>query len=333
MSPLSWTASSDNVGVSGYRIYRDGTLVGVVAGSATSFADVTTTGSTTYSYTVAALDAAGNASAQSSAAGATTPSGTPGTDTTAPSTPTGLSGTPVGAGRIDLTWSASTDDVAVAGYNVYRDGVKLNSVPIGSTAYSDTALTAGVSHTYTVSAIDAAANESSGSSSWSGAATDGTVTTTYAYDAENRLTALSTGGQTIGSYAYDGSGDRIAKTAAGATTSYTLDLASSLPQVIAETKGSSTTTYAFAGSPLEIDQAGTTYWYQDDTLGSVRMLTDALGQLGFFLQLQRLRCHPHELGLDRQRGPLLRGTDRYRVRSRVPSRPHLRPRHRHLPPA
>ncbi len=274
---LTWTASSDNVGVTAYRIYRDSTLVGVVAGSVTSFADVTTTGSTTYSYTVAAVDAAGNASAQSSAAGATTPSGTPGTDTTAPSTPTALSGTPVGAGRIDLTWSASTDDVAVAGYNVYRDGVKLNSVPIGSTAYSDTALTAGVSHTYTVSAIDAAANESSGSSSWSGAATDGTVTTTYAYDTENRLTALSTAGQTIGSYAYDGSGDRIAKTAAGATTSYTLDLASSLPQVIAETKGSSTTTYAFAGSPLEIDQAGTTYWYQDDTLGSVRMLTDALG--------------------------------------------------------
>ncbi len=85
---LSWTASSDNVGVTGYRIYRDGTLVGVVAGSVTSFADVTTTGSTTYSYTVAAVDAAGNASAQSSAAGATTPSGTPGTDTTAPSTPT-----------------------------------------------------------------------------------------------------------------------------------------------------------------------------------------------------------------------------------------------------
>ncbi len=149
---LTWTASSDNVGVSGYRIYRDSTLVGVVAGSATSFADVTTTGSTTYSYTVAAVDAAGNASAQSSAAGATTPSGTPGTDTTAPSTPTGLSGTAVGAGRIDLAWTASTDDVAVAGYNVYRDGVKINSVPIGSTAYSDTALTAGVSHTYTVSA-------------------------------------------------------------------------------------------------------------------------------------------------------------------------------------
>jgi RHS repeat-associated protein len=97
------------------------------------------------------------------------------------------------------------------------------------------------------------------------------------YDAENRLTGLATGGTSIGTYAYDGAGDRIAKTTASGTTAYTLDLASSLPQVIAETKGSSTTTYAFAGSALEIDQAGTTYWYQDDTLGSVRMLTDALG--------------------------------------------------------
>ncbi len=63
----------------------------------------------------------------------------------------------------------------------------------------------------------------------------------------------------------------------GATTSYTLDLASSLPQVIAETTGSSTTAYAFADQPLEIDHSGTTYWYQADTLGSVRMLTDASG--------------------------------------------------------
>jgi len=118
---VTWTASTDDRGVTAYRIYRDGNLVGLVSGTVTTFTDATTTGSTTYSYTVDAVDAvdaAGNASAQSSAAGATTPSGSTPSDSTAPSTPTGLSGTPVAAGRIDLSWTASTDNVAVAGYNV-----------------------------------------------------------------------------------------------------------------------------------------------------------------------------------------------------------------------
>src|SRR5207302_133596 len=68
---LSWTASSDNVGVSGYRVYRGGTQIGTP--STTSFTDTSVSASTTYSYTVAAYDAAGNVSAQSSPASATTP--------------------------------------------------------------------------------------------------------------------------------------------------------------------------------------------------------------------------------------------------------------------
>ncbi len=167
--------------------------------------------------------------------------------------------------------------IAVAGYAVYRDGTKISAVPVGSTSFVDTGVTPGVDHTYTVSAIDAAANESPGSSGWTGAATSEALSTTYSYDAENRLTALSTGGTSIGSYAHDGAGDRVAKTTAAGMTAYTLDLASALPQVIAETTGSSTTTYAFAGGPLELDRAGSTYWYQTDTLGSVRLLTHASG--------------------------------------------------------
>ena len=198
-------------------------------------------------------------------------------DSTAPTTPTGLSGSAVAAGRIDLSWTASTDTVGVAGYNLYRDGTRINTVPIGSTAYSDTGLTAGASHAYRVSAIDAAANESPQSNTYTGAAASGAVTTTYSYDAENRLTQLQTGSSVIGAYAYDGAGDRIGKTVGSATTAYTLDLASGLPQVLAETTGSSTSAYAYAGGPLEIDQAGTTYWYLSDTLGSVRLLTDSTG--------------------------------------------------------
>ncbi len=74
------------------------------------------------------------------------------------------------AGRIDLAWTASTDNIGVAGYNVYRDGVKINTAPVGSISYSDTGLVGGANHTYAVSAVDAGANESPRSATWSGAA-------------------------------------------------------------------------------------------------------------------------------------------------------------------
>ncbi|GAB3891089.1 hypothetical protein GCM10029964_063690 [Kibdelosporangium lantanae] len=70
---LSWSASSDNVGVSGYRVYRNGTQVGTTSG--TSFTDTGLSGSTRYTYTVAAYDAAGNVSSQSSSVTATTSAG------------------------------------------------------------------------------------------------------------------------------------------------------------------------------------------------------------------------------------------------------------------
>ncbi len=71
---LSWNASTDNVGVTGYTIYRNGSSVGTTGGAnATSFTDTTAAPSTTYSYTVDAFDGAGNHSAQSSPVPATTP--------------------------------------------------------------------------------------------------------------------------------------------------------------------------------------------------------------------------------------------------------------------
>ncbi len=59
---LTWTASTDSVGVTGYRVYRNGVLIG--SPTATSYSDTGLTPSTTYAYTVAACDAAGNCSAQ-----------------------------------------------------------------------------------------------------------------------------------------------------------------------------------------------------------------------------------------------------------------------------
>lgn len=70
---LAWTAATDNVGVTGYRIFRNGTQVGTTQG--TTFTDTALTPGTQYSYTVKAIDAAGNLSAASTAATATTASG------------------------------------------------------------------------------------------------------------------------------------------------------------------------------------------------------------------------------------------------------------------
>lgn len=68
---LAWTASTDNIGVSGYRIYRNGIEIGKSA--VASFTDSSVVGGTTYSYTIKASDAAGNLSAASNIATVTTP--------------------------------------------------------------------------------------------------------------------------------------------------------------------------------------------------------------------------------------------------------------------
>jgi chitodextrinase len=153
---LSWSASTDNIGVTGYRVFRNGTQVATPTG--TSFSDTGLSPATTYTYNVAAVDAAGNTSAQSSSASATTQA----PDTTPPSTPQNLTATPVSGSEIDLDWAASTDDVGVTGYRVYRNATLLTTVT--TTTFKNTGLTAGTTYTYAVSAIDASGNESAQSS-------------------------------------------------------------------------------------------------------------------------------------------------------------------------
>ena len=72
---LSWTASTDNTGVTGYKIYRGG--VPVATSATNSYSNTGLTASTLYSYTVSAYDAAGNVSSQSNLASATTQAATP----------------------------------------------------------------------------------------------------------------------------------------------------------------------------------------------------------------------------------------------------------------
>lgn len=148
---LTWSAATDNGGVVRYRVRRDGVIVGTPTD--TSFTDTGLTTGTSYSYTVSALDIANNESTQTAAVTVT-----PSNDATPPSTPTDLAaGTPTGT-TVPLTWTASTDDVAVTGYRVYRGGTRIGS-PTG-TSYTATGLTASTGYSFTVSAIDAAGNES-----------------------------------------------------------------------------------------------------------------------------------------------------------------------------
>ncbi|WP_420329425.1 discoidin domain-containing protein [Paenibacillus gorillae] len=292
---LSWTASTDNIGVTGYNVYRNGTLIGAAAQP--SFNDNGLTASTAYTYTVAAKDAAGNVSAVSAAATATTLQGggtgtalnrsgwtgvsspssgdaaanlfdgsmatrwstgsamqpgqsltvdmkavnqiskvvldstgsnddyargyelyvstdgsnwgsavatgagtSPvltisfteqnaryirivqtgtvsnwwsarelnvygtagaGVDTQPPSAPQGLTAAAVSAGQVNLSWTASTDNVGVTGYDVYRNGAVVGATT--QTTYSDTGLAASTPYTYTVKAKDAAGNVSANS--------------------------------------------------------------------------------------------------------------------------------------------------------------------------
>jgi len=84
-------------------------------------------------------------------------------DTTAPSIPADLSATPVSTSQIDLSWTASTDNVAVTGYQVFRDSVQVATS--SGTTYSDTGLSASTLYTYFVRAFDAALNISTSSDS------------------------------------------------------------------------------------------------------------------------------------------------------------------------
>ncbi|MET9440432.1 glycoside hydrolase family 6 protein [Streptomyces sp. NPDC006610] len=93
--------------------------------------------------------------------------GGPGDDTTAPTAPTGLTATAKTATSVSLSWTASTDDRGVSGYDVYRNGTKVNTTPVSGTTYTDTGLTASTAYSYTVRARDAAGNVSAASAALS----------------------------------------------------------------------------------------------------------------------------------------------------------------------
>jgi len=143
-----WTPATDDVAVGGYNLYRNGVLLTRLAGM--SYNDTSVAPSTTYTYAVTAYDTAGNVSPASNMVTVTTP------DTVPPSVPTSLAGTALSSTQVKLTWVASTDNIRVAGYRIYRNGAKV--ADYGLTTYTDSGLSPSTVYTYTVAAIDSSGN-------------------------------------------------------------------------------------------------------------------------------------------------------------------------------
>ena len=167
---VSWNASTDNVGVTGYKVYRKGAQIATTTG--TSYSNTGLPPSITYSYVVAAYDAAGNTSTQSTSVSATTQAAP---DTTAPSAPTNLTANAVSSSQINLAWTSSTDNVGLTGYKIYRGGTQITTV--SGTSYQNTGLAPSTTYTYKVAAYDAAGNTSAQASSAS-ATTQGPLPST-----------------------------------------------------------------------------------------------------------------------------------------------------------
>lgn len=201
---MSWSGVTDGAdpgapgnqvtGTAGYKVYRGVVLVATVTGAATtSFTESNLTAGAAYGYSVASFDNAGNVSSKSAVVSMTT-SFTQ--DTTAPTTPGGLTVASKTQNSVKLTWNASTDPTVagqtasgLAGYDVYRGGLKIAATT--AQTYTDTGLAAGSAYSYYVIARDGANN-------WSTQSASVTVTTSQAADTtppsvpENVLTSADT---------------------------------------------------------------------------------------------------------------------------------------------
>ncbi|MEP7379018.1 MAG: hypothetical protein ABI725_05580 [Chloroflexota bacterium] len=146
---VAWKAASDNVGVTGYQVSRDGTPLARLPD--TTYTDSAAPDGTGLTYQVRAVDAAGNIGPASSAHMSLTD--------VSPPTLTGALTLSVGPdGSIDVLWPFGSDNVSVTGYAISRDGVALTTVL--DTAYSDRGLAQAANHSYSVVAMDAAGNAS-----------------------------------------------------------------------------------------------------------------------------------------------------------------------------
>jgi len=163
---LTWATATDDVAVTAYNVERcqgAGCTAFAQIGTATTvtYSDTGLLSGTSYSYRVRAIDAAGNSGPYSPTATATTLVPLP--DTQPPTAPASATATAVSSSRIDLTWTAATDNIAVTLYSIERcqDTGCTSFIEVGTTtapSFSNTGLTAATSYSYRVRATDAAGN-------------------------------------------------------------------------------------------------------------------------------------------------------------------------------
>jgi len=152
---LTWNPSSDNVGVAGYNVFRDGTQVGTTI--TPNYQDTGLTGGATHTYSVEAFDLGGNVSVPSLSVNVTTRDNTP------PSVPQNVTPIADSSEKVTLTWSPSTDNVAVHDYLVFWGLSPVSLAQVGrvispNTQYIAYPLSAGTMYYYGVEAEDTSGN-------------------------------------------------------------------------------------------------------------------------------------------------------------------------------
>ena len=189
--------ASDNVGVTKVELRVDGSLHGTDTAAPYTFNwDSAALANGDHGLVAVAYDAAGNTGTSSTVTVAVENV----LDTTNPTAPTNLAATAIGPTRVDLTWTASTDEVGVTGYRVFRDGSQIGTS--STPTYSDTTASPGATFEYFVKAYDAAGNVSPPSET--AFATTPIAPTTFVFAAAGDH---GTGGKADGSLAaLDGSG-------------------------------------------------------------------------------------------------------------------------------
>ena len=150
---LSWSASTDDVGVTAYDIFQDGDIIATV-NDATNYTVTGLSPDQTYQFGVAAKDGDDNVSPTSEMLGVTTAA-----DVTPPSQPSGLQAANINEFGFDLSWSASTDDVGVTAYDIFQNGDVIATVN-DATNYTVTGLSPNETYQFGVAAKDGDGNVS-----------------------------------------------------------------------------------------------------------------------------------------------------------------------------
>ena len=153
-SPTSVSLTWQTVGnpspscvISHYVVARN--TIPLSSPTTTSYLDTTATPSTTYSYSVLAVET-GNLAGPTSSVQVTTPSS--GKPDPGPSTPTGVNATAVSDTQVNLTWNASTDPVTgIKGYDVIRNNQMVGTTT--TTSFGDSGLSGSTPYSYTIEAV------------------------------------------------------------------------------------------------------------------------------------------------------------------------------------